>query len=182
MDPRPEYTKITVDEYLLVPVFDENSTPKVDRGGGSTSAGSSPRGSSARSSPRNSMKVTDHVTLGKKKITRAGFKELQGDPAFCGVVSTGKNILLTVTTLEMWGASGFLARCFKPFEDWNVCVDQVATSQKGISVTISYVPEGISGDSFQGLLKDLEEIGDDLPPPRFGLRVEGFLGSGFDLE
>lgn len=104
------------------------------------------------------------MTVGKKKITRAALKELQGEPAFCGVVSTGKNILLTVTTLEMWGASGFLARCFKPFEDWNVCVDQVATSQKGISVTISYCPGGIAGDSFQGLIKDLEDIGGLIPP------------------
>lgn len=40
-----------------------------------------------------------------------------------------------------------------------MCVDQVATSQSGISVTLSYVPGGVGGDAFQGMVEVLEEIG-----------------------
>jgi hypothetical protein len=36
---------------------------------------------------------------------------------------------------------------------------QVATSQSGISVTLSYVPGGVEGDAFQGLMQAMEAIG-----------------------
>ncbi|KAJ1476936.1 Aspartate/glutamate/uridylate kinase [Baffinella frigidus] len=76
--------------------------------------------------------------------------------------STQGCILLSLTTMEMWGTYGFLGKCFAPFEEFGLSVDHVATSQTGVSVTLSYVPGGPEGDAFQGLLKAIGEMGTGL--------------------
>lgn len=165
MDPRPEYTSITVDDYLHMPVIGRSAT---EWNSDSDDARRSPR-VSPKVSPRavttlhrsgSQMDMGSSFGVVKKRVSRNELREMQGPPAFCGVVASHDNVLLTVTTLEMWGASGFLSRVFAPFEDFNICVDQVATSQSGISVTLSYVPGGVEGDAFQGLLQAMESIGE----------------------
>jgi len=68
--------------------------------------------------------------------------------------------LLTVSTLEMWGAPGFLARVFKPFADLGISVDLVATSQSAVSVTLDDIPGGVDGESFGALLERLGALGE----------------------
>jgi len=68
--------------------------------------------------------------------------------------------LLTISTLEMWGAPGFLAKVFAPFADLGISVDLVATSQSAVSVTLDEIPGGIEGESFAALLERLRSLGD----------------------
>jgi diaminopimelate decarboxylase/aspartate kinase len=82
-----------------------------------------------------------------------------GDPTVMAVVCRRDVTLLTVSTLEMWGAPGFLARTFAPFEEMGISVDLVATSQSAVSVTLDRIPGGIDGDPFAGLLETLERMG-----------------------
>jgi diaminopimelate decarboxylase/aspartate kinase len=82
-----------------------------------------------------------------------------GDPAVMAVVCRGGVTLLTVSTLEMWGTSGFLARAFAPFEELGISVDLVATSQSAVSVTLDRVPGGVDGEPFAALLDRLGAMG-----------------------
>ena len=68
--------------------------------------------------------------------------------------------LVNLRTLSMWGAPGFLARAFRPFEDLGVSVDLVATSQSAISVTLDSVDGGVAGEQFQDLVARLRELGE----------------------
>jgi len=68
--------------------------------------------------------------------------------------------LLSISTLQMWGAPGFLARVFKPFADLGISVDLVATSQSAVSVTLDEIPGGVDGESFAALLERLRALGD----------------------
>ncbi len=67
--------------------------------------------------------------------------------------------LLTVSTLAMWGESGFLARAFAPFEELGISVDLVATSQSAVTVTLDRIPGGVDGEPFRALLDRLGEMG-----------------------
>ncbi|HCP44633.1 MAG TPA: bifunctional aspartate kinase/diaminopimelate decarboxylase [Deltaproteobacteria bacterium] len=80
-------------------------------------------------------------------------------PSVMAVVRRSGVTLLTVSTLEMWGASGFLARVFAPFEALGISVDLVATSQSAVSITLDGIPGGIEGDAFQALLASLKRLG-----------------------
>lgn len=81
------------------------------------------------------------------------------DPALLAVVRRNGVTLLSICTLEMWGAPGFLARVFAPFDDLGISVDLVATSQAAVSVTLDGVPGGVNGAAFQALLVRLRELG-----------------------
>lgn len=80
-------------------------------------------------------------------------------PVVMAVVCRRGVTLLTVATLEMWGASGFLARAFAPFEELGISVDLVATSQSAVTVTLDRIPGGVDGEPFQALLGRLGEMG-----------------------
>jgi len=41
-----------------------------------------------------------------------------------------------------------------------VSVDHVATSQSGLSVTVSHVPGGLQGDTWLGMLEELRQLGE----------------------
>ncbi len=82
-----------------------------------------------------------------------------GDPRVMAVVCRREVTLVTVSTLAMWGASGFLARTFAPFEESGISIDLVATSQSAVSVTLDRIPGGIDGDPFAGLLDRLRSMG-----------------------
>lgn len=91
--------------------------------------------------------------------TRIGPSE--GDePAVMAVVRRAGVTLLTISTLEMWGAPGFLSRVFAPFSECGISVDLVATSQAAVSITLDKVPGGIEGAPFQRLLGRLEDLGE----------------------
>ena len=92
--------------------------------------------------------------------------EDSGDPAILAVVQRAGVTLLTISTLEMWGASGFLARVFAPFEELGISVDLVATSQSAVSVTLDRIPGGTDGEAFGALLQRLRTLGEITVVPR----------------
>jgi bifunctional diaminopimelate decarboxylase / aspartate kinase len=88
-------------------------------------------------------------------------RKSEGDePAVMAVVKRSGVTLLTISTLEMWGAPGFLSRVFAPFEEFGISVDLVATSQAAVSLTLDRVPGGINGAPFQRLLERLRSLGE----------------------
>ncbi len=93
-------------------------------------------------------------------------REDSGDPAILAVVQRAGVTLLTICTLQMWGASGFLARVFAPFEELGISVDLVATSQSAVSVTLDRIPGGTTGEAFAALLVRLRALGEISVVPR----------------
>ncbi len=82
------------------------------------------------------------------------------DPAMLAVVQRRGVTLLTISTLAMWGASGFLAQAFRPFDELGISVDLVATSQSAVSVTLDRIPGGLDGAPFRALLDRLGALGE----------------------
>lgn len=80
-------------------------------------------------------------------------------PAVMAVVKRSGVTLLTIETLDMWGAHGFLARVFEPFTELGISVDLVATSQAALSVTLDRLPGGVEGPRFTELLRRLRRLG-----------------------
>ena len=82
------------------------------------------------------------------------------DPAVMAVVQRKGVTLLSIETLAMWGASGFLAKVFAPFERLGISVDLVATSQAAVTLTLDHIPEGPEGEPFARLLEELRMLGE----------------------
>ncbi len=91
-------------------------------------------------------------------ITHIG-PEADDEPAVLAIARLTGVPLVSVSTLAMWGAPGFLARVFAPFAARGISVDLVATSQSTVTVTLDHVPDGLDGTTFRGLLDDLRELG-----------------------
>ena len=68
-------------------------------------------------------------------------------------------VLLTLENFDMWGAHGFLAKCFAPFEHNGISVDLIATSQYAVSMTLDHVPGGVQGEPFRALVHQLGALG-----------------------
>ncbi len=81
-------------------------------------------------------------------------------PAVMAVTCRLGVTMLTLSTIRMWGASGFLARAFAPFEALGISIDLVATSQAAVSVTLDRIPGGVHGSAFAALVAELQEIGE----------------------
>ncbi|MCB9462171.1 MAG: aspartate kinase [Candidatus Eisenbacteria bacterium] len=81
------------------------------------------------------------------------------DPAVTAVVCRTNVTMLTVSTLAMWGAHGFLARVFQPFDELGISIDLVATSQAAVSVTLDRIPGDVDGAPFGALLERLRRLG-----------------------
>ncbi|MCB9676015.1 MAG: bifunctional aspartate kinase/diaminopimelate decarboxylase [Alphaproteobacteria bacterium] len=81
------------------------------------------------------------------------------DAVVTAVVRRTGVTMLTLSTLDMWGAPGFLARAFAPFAELGMSIDLVATSQAAVSVTLDHIPGGTEGESFRELLTRLERLG-----------------------
>jgi len=82
------------------------------------------------------------------------------EPALLAVVRRNGVTLITIKTLAMWGAPGFLAKVFAPFEQLGISVDLVATSQAAVSVTLDGIPGGPDGEAFQSLRDRLSALGE----------------------
>ena len=65
-----------------------------------------------------------------------------------------KQSLLTITTPDMLNTYGFLYRVFKVFNDHQVSVDSITTSEISVAMTVDDVTL-----QDQGMLRDLEELG-----------------------
>lgn len=79
-------------------------------------------------------------------------------PAVTAVTCRTGVTLLSLSTLAMWSAPGFLVRLFAPFEELGISIDLIATSQSAISLTLDRLPGGIKGAPFARLLERLEPI------------------------
>ena len=105
--------------------------------------------------------MAPNTGMGMRRMTASDLREMdKRESTFCGVVAQDRCVLITLTTMEMWGASGFLARCFQPFSNYQISVDHVATSQSGVSVTVSHVPGGLEGDIWAGVIEELRDLGE----------------------
>ncbi len=80
-------------------------------------------------------------------------------PAVTAVACRSGVALVTISTLAMWEASGFLARVFAPFDELGISVDLVATSESAVSVTLDRIPGGVEGDRFEALIARLSALG-----------------------
>jgi len=80
-------------------------------------------------------------------------------PAVMAVVRRTGVTLLSISTLEMWGATGFLARAFSHFDALGISIDLVGTSQSTVTVTLDRIPGGVQGDPFQELKSRLSKLG-----------------------
>lgn len=80
-------------------------------------------------------------------------------PAVMAVVRRTGVTLLSLSTLEMWGATGFLARAFAHFDSLGMSIDLVGTSQSTVTVTLDRIPGGVDGDPFQQLKARLSQLG-----------------------
>lgn len=106
-------------------------------------------------------------------VTRIG-PEGDDDPAVLAVIARRGVPLLTVRTLEMWGAPGFLARAFDALARHGISVDLVATSQSAVSVTLDHVPGGLRGAPMRRALDALGRLGEvDLLPDRAVVSIVG---------
>lgn len=65
--------------------------------------------------------------------------------------------LVNMSSFDMWGNSGFLAKCFTPFATHGVSVDLIATSQYAVSVTLDHIPDGVYGDTFRRVVTALSK-------------------------
>ncbi|MCU0224527.1 MAG: bifunctional aspartate kinase/diaminopimelate decarboxylase [Acidobacteria bacterium] len=81
-------------------------------------------------------------------------------PAVTAVTHRRGTTLLTISTVAMWDASGFLARLFAPFEQLGFSVDLVGTSEAAVSVTLDRVPGGVEGAPFAALVDRLRDLGE----------------------
>ena len=63
--------------------------------------------------------------------------------------------LVTVSTVGMWGAVGFVARVFSSCAAAGCSVDLIATSQYAMSLTFDHIPGGVDGPVFRRLLHAL---------------------------
>lgn len=106
-------------------------------------------------------------------VTRIG-PEGEDDPAVLAVVARRGVTLITVSTLEMWGAPGFLARAFQALADEGISVDLVATSQSAVTVTLDHVPDGLGGAPLRRALARLGALGQvDVLPDRAVVSIVG---------
>eukprot|EP01113_Clastostelium_recurvatum_P002883 TRINITY_DN11239_c0_g1_i2.p1 TRINITY_DN11239_c0_g1~~TRINITY_DN11239_c0_g1_i2.p1 ORF type:complete len:512 (-),score=133.23 TRINITY_DN11239_c0_g1_i2:137-1672(-) len=87
--------------------------------------------------------------------------ETTGDanPSVMAVIRRVGQTLISLSTLEMWGASGFLAKAFAPFEQLGISIDLVGTSQSTVTITMDRIPGGVAGEPFQALLARLRALG-----------------------
>jgi len=75
------------------------------------------------------------------------------------IVRRTNQVLITISTVDMWGESGFLSRTFAPFEHLGISVDLIATSQYAVSMTLDYIPGGVNGEAFRTLMGALRRQG-----------------------
>jgi len=106
-------------------------------------------------------------------VTRIG-PEGDDQPAVLAVVARKGVPLLTVRTLAMWGAPGFLSRAFDALARCGISIDLVATSQSAVTVTLDHVPGGLGGSPLRRALEALGQLGEvELMPDRAVVSIVG---------
>eukprot|EP00512_Aurantiochytrium_limacinum_P009515 CAMPEP_0171541756 /NCGR_PEP_ID=MMETSP0960-20121227/1955_1 /TAXON_ID=87120 /ORGANISM="Aurantiochytrium limacinum, Strain ATCCMYA-1381" /LENGTH=836 /DNA_ID=CAMNT_0012089155 /DNA_START=18 /DNA_END=2529 /DNA_ORIENTATION=+ len=81
------------------------------------------------------------------------------ESAVMAITKRTGQVLLTISTVDMWGEAGFLSRVFAPFQHLGISVDLIATSQYAVSMTLEDIPGGTNGQAFSSLIRSLERQG-----------------------
>lgn len=87
-------------------------------------------------------------------------ESVDNPPLFRGIACKRDQTLMTITSLKMLGASGFLTKIFSIFSKYNVIIDCVTTSEVAVALTIDHrqnQDKGIFNN--KNLLSELEELG-----------------------
>ncbi|RIY34244.1 lysine-sensitive aspartokinase 3, partial [Psittacicella gerlachiana] len=104
------------------------------------------------------------VFIGNSKDPSSGgtwiTKTVDNPPTFRGVAFKRNQSILTISSLKMLGASGFLAKIFSIFSKYNVVIDCVTTSEVALAVTVDHKQnQGKSSLENPELLAELHELG-----------------------
>ncbi|GBG33572.1 Aspartokinase [Hondaea fermentalgiana] len=106
---------------------------------------------------RNTMKPdSEHHT----RILRSDLIPHSKESAVMAITKRSGQVLLTITSVDMWGEAGFLSRVFAPFQHLGISVDLIATSQYAVSMTLEDIPGGTRGQAFSALIRSLDRQGD----------------------
>jgi len=101
------------------------------------------------------IRCTPHPELEGTRIEAA----IEDHPVVTAVTCRKSVALVTISTVAMWEAPGFLARAFAPFAEQGISIDLVATSESAVSVTLDHIPGGPDGEPFAQLLAKLRALG-----------------------
>lgn len=73
-------------------------------------------------------------------------------------VSTKKGVhIISMDNVSMWQTSGFLADIFLCFKNHNLSVDQIATSETNVTVTLENISQVVEEESLENLCEDLRK-------------------------
>jgi aspartate kinase len=77
-------------------------------------------------------------------------------PVVRAVTSRSRQLLVVINNPDMLTASGFLQRIFAVFDQFEISVDAITTSEISIAVTIDHseYPEGARGEQFLAALRE----------------------------
>ncbi len=104
----------------------------------------------------------------------------EGEPLVRAVAIRKGQTLLTVTSLRMLNAQGFLARMFQVLADHNLSVDVVTTSEVSVSLTVDNQSQGSGGRSVsenKALLDELRSFSEVIVED--GLSLVAVVGNRF---
>ncbi|KAA0156511.1 hypothetical protein FNF28_06630 [Cafeteria roenbergensis] len=98
------------------------------------------------------IRNTEDVHAPKEAVTRIEAAGASERPEVLAVTRREGIAMVTVSTVGMWGAVGFVAQVFNACARFGCSVDLIATSQYAVSLTFDHVPGGPEGPVFRRLL------------------------------
>lgn len=110
---------------------------------------------------RKNIKVFVGNTFQPEKGGTWIYSEIEDKPTFRAVAVRERQTLITVTSMRMLQASGFLAKLFTILAEHGLSVDLVTTSEVSVALTIDGTAQGSAGRSIlenQRLMEDLRSI------------------------
>jgi bifunctional diaminopimelate decarboxylase / aspartate kinase len=103
------------------------------------------------------IRNTEDPDCPAEAVTRIEAEGASQHPEILAVARRGNIAMVTVSTLGMWGAVGFVASVFDTCARLGFSVDLIATSQYAVSLTFDHVPGGVDGSEFRRLLSLLRK-------------------------
>lgn len=110
------------------------------------------------------MRCNIPVFVGSSRAPESGGtivrNETESKPVYRAIALRREQTLLTVTSMDMLHAPGFLARVFTTLAKYNLSVDLVTTSEVSVAITLDNTGSNSGGNSqiSQAMLDELEEV------------------------
>ncbi|WP_435276590.1 lysine-sensitive aspartokinase 3 [Psychrobium sp. nBUS_13] len=110
------------------------------------------------------MRCNIPVFVGSSRAPESGGtivrNETESKPVYRAIALRREQTLLTVTSMDMLHAPGFLARVFTILAKYNLSVDLVTTSEVSVAITLDNTGSNSGGNSqiSQVMLDELEEV------------------------